>query len=134
MLNKLSEATGNRLSVEELKQYQVFTEVPLIVNAEGGFMKADIVLVKIVNRDIKDVIVIENKLSKATEFTKRQTEGFRAILKNGSADMKLKYKIDGFNWKNIHVSENNIYRFHDHGLPDGAIEIEKITGSMVKMK
>ncbi|MCR4701328.1 MAG: hypothetical protein K5757_10355 [Bacteroidaceae bacterium] len=123
MLNKLSEATGNRFSVEELKQYQVFTEVPL--ETTNGYMKADIVLVKVgAGEKIQDVIVIENKLSKGTAYTVRQKEGFGAILKNGSVEMTV--KSSNFKWKKIPVNSENIYKINDHGMPDCGIEKIKI--------
>ena len=111
----------------EWTKYQVFTEVPLVVNAEGGFMKADIVLVKFVGDDIKDVIVIENKLSKGTAYTVRQTEGFGTILKNGKVEMEIKYDVNLLKkGKKLSVESSKIFKIHDTGDPNGQIFVEKI--------
>ncbi|WP_327985441.1 hypothetical protein [Bergeyella porcorum] len=76
---------------KNLSEYQIITELPL--ETTNGFMKADIVFVKVnkTTDKIEDVIVIENKLSNGTTFTARQKEGFGAILQNGQHTMNVKY-------------------------------------------
>ncbi len=59
LLQVLADKVG--MPVEELKQYQVFTEVPL--ETTNGYMRADIVMLKVVDEIIVDAIVIENKLN-----------------------------------------------------------------------
>jgi hypothetical protein len=82
----------NKLNISDLHLYDVLTEVPLATS--GGFMKADVVLVKknAITQKITDVVIIENKLSKNTSYTIRQKEGFRAIG-NDAANLTVKYGI-----------------------------------------
>jgi hypothetical protein len=54
-------------------------------------MKADVLLIKKnALGKIEDTIIIENKLSQGTALTKRQKEGFGAII-NGQTSMTIKY-------------------------------------------
>ena len=104
-------------------------------------MKADIVLLKASSDgEIIDVIVIENKLSKTTEFTARQKEGFYAIAKSkDGCEMTVHYtvKCEGVELskgQTIKIGKDKIYRIHDHGESNGPIEIEKITDRIVNVK
>ena len=123
LLEKLADVV--KIPVKDLKQYQVFTEVPLIVNAEGGYMKADIVLLKLSESgdDILDVIIIENKLSEGTAFTARQKEGFGAIISQGSVEMEVKYKIENKAYtikkgQKLRVENCKICKINDRGNPN----------------
>ncbi len=69
-----------------LKQYEVYTEVPL--KTEGGFMKADVVFVKRGEFGFEDIIVVENKLSAGTNYTVRQKEGWKKLANGESLDVK----------------------------------------------
>ena len=73
-----------------LAKYEIYTEVPL--TTQGGFMKADIVFVKrkLANNTIDNVIIIENKLSSSTHFTKRQKEAWKKLA-NGE-DLYINYR------------------------------------------
>ncbi|MGV4460438.1 hypothetical protein ACQ1Q5_02770 [Ornithobacterium rhinotracheale] len=131
LFDELAEVSG--IPIKDLQKYDVLTEVPL--ETTGGFMKADIVLVLKDELDnISDVIIIENKLSKTTAFTKRQKEGFGAILQNGKHTMKVKYDVktneDYFLYKKqiISVSKDKIFKISDGGTDDiTKVTIEKIT-------
>lgn len=128
LFDELAEVSG--IPIKDLQKYDVLTEVPL--ETTGGFMKADIVLVLKggPKKSIKDVIIIENKLSKTTAFTKRQKEGFGAILQNGKHTMKVKYSMKGkySKIKDLIISKDKIYRFYDHGEDEiENVIIEKIT-------
>ena len=81
------------IPIDELKKYEIYKEVPLIT--EGGFMKADIVLVKRseATNEINDVIILENKLSQGTDYTPRQKEGWKKLA-NGE-DLEVKYSVEG---------------------------------------
>ena len=117
------------------------TEVPLTTT--GGYMKADIMLVKRnVDGVIEDVIIIENKLSAGTAFTERQKEGFGAIL-NGpiKTPMTVKYLVNlqdasknvikpGYFKADdiINASKSKIFKFSDSGTDDiGNVTISLIT-------
>ena len=83
-------------------------------------MKADIALIKQdkITGSVNDVIIIENKLNTTTSYTKRQREGFGAIINNKKKTIKVKYTVVGFNHKKnpeVEISKENIYRIHDHG-------------------
>ena len=82
-------------------------------------MKAYIVLIKYdEHRVVEDVVVIENKLNTTTSYTKRQREGFGAIINSKKQTIKVKYTVVGFNHKKnpeVEISKDNIYRIHDHG-------------------
>lgn len=115
------------LTADELKLYDVLTEVPLVTT--GGFMKADIVLIKKnALEKIEDTIIIENKLSQGTTLTKRQKEGFGAII-NGQTNMTVKYKVDWLipSQGPLTVSKNKIFKIADAGTDNIAnVTIEKI--------
>ncbi|MCU0351721.1 MAG: hypothetical protein MUF43_12990, partial [Flavobacterium sp.] len=119
------------LTKATLDQYLPLLEIPL--NTSGGFMKADILLVKrnAINPNIiDDAIVIENKLSQNTDLTDRQKEGFGAILR-GTTIMNVSYNIPLYNLtqnQDIPVSSDKIYKFYDHGTKDiSKVSIIKIT-------
>ncbi|WP_163400428.1 hypothetical protein [Flavobacterium fluviatile] len=116
------------LTVDELKLYDVLTEVPLVTT--GGFMKADVLLIKKnVLGKIEDTIIIENKLSQGTALTKRQKEGFGAII-NGQISMTIKYDKPGeilVREGPLTVSKNKIFKISDAGTDNIAnVKIEKI--------
>ena len=114
-------------NIDGLKEYAVLDEIPL--NTSGGFMKADILLVKRdSDNEVEDAIIIENKLSQNTDLTDRQKEGFGAII-GGSTFMKLPYAKDGLTMDdNIPVSKNKIFKFYDHGTKDiSKVSVIKIT-------
>ena len=115
---------------KNLSEYQIITELPL--ETSNGFMKADIVFIKInkTTDKIEDVIIIENKLSQSTAFTARQKEGFGSILQNGQHTMNVKYSRPNLDpkVKNLMISKDNIYRIYDHGKDNiNNVNIEKIT-------
>jgi len=114
LFNELSSKTGVPLDI--LKKYDIFTEVPL--QTPGGYMKADIVLIKRGEKRIEDVIVIENKLSQTTDFTTRQKEGWKKIA-NGE-EMKVKYPINenGLTLnanEALKIEKDKVFKFADHG-------------------
>ena len=136
IVNALSNANSNllkkfeKITGKNLSEYQIITELPL--ETTNGFMKADIVLVLKggPKNSIKDVIIIENKLSQSTAFTARQKEGFGAILQNGQHTMNVKYSRPNLDpkVKNLIISKDNIYRIYDHGKDNiNNVNIEKIT-------
>lgn len=104
------------MTVEELKGYELVTEVPL--KTANGFMKADVLLIKrggTANK-VQDVILIENKLSANTAFTTRQIEGWRKIAQKQSMDIiydRLPQIIvkDG----PITISPSKTFKFSDSG-------------------
>nr|WP_311521608.1 hypothetical protein [uncultured Porphyromonas sp.] len=102
----------------DLKDYELITELPL--ETANGYMKADIALIKQdkITGSVNDVIIIENKLNTTTSYTKRQREGFGAIINSKKQTIKVKYTVVGFNHKKnpeVEISKENIYRIHDHG-------------------
>lgn len=127
LFDDLAKETG--IPLDQLKNYDVLTEVPL--ETTGGFMRADAVLIKRnVLGKIDDVIIIENKLSQGTQFTIRQKEGFSAII-NGQKEMKIKYTpqdtdlLNGI--KSLQVSKDKIFKIADHGADNVSnTTIEKI--------
>ncbi|NJB35910.1 hypothetical protein [Croceivirga sp. JEA036] len=109
-------------SKSDWHKYDVFEELPL--ETTNGFMKGDVVLVK--KNDfgqIEDVIVIENKLSKGTDLTVRQTEGFGAVI-NTSDGLSMKVKYEVVNKKNANtridagvyltIKKENCLKISDH--------------------
>ncbi len=115
------------LTKATLDQYQPLLEIPL--NTSGGFMKADILLVKRdSDNEVEDAIIIENKLSQNTELTDRQKEGFCQILSTGN--IKPKNPLANF-WNSNFVftkMTNKIFKFYDHGTKDiSKVSIIKIT-------
>lgn len=100
-----------------LHEYEMLTEVPLTTS--GGFMKADIMLVKrTTDGTVEDIVVIENKLSKFTDYTERQTEGFKAIGTAGS--IKAEVPLKGFWAKGnlLSVQQSKCIKLFDHGKDD----------------
>ena len=96
----------------------------------NGYMKADIALIKYDAFDnIVDAFIIENKLSGTTSYTKRQIEGFRAIVKNKHQTMRVMYGRENLNvnTKEKQIKADNIYRIHDHGIDNLlSVEIQRI--------
>ncbi len=121
LFNELSSKTGVPLDI--LKKYDIFTEVPL--QTPGGYMKADIVMIKRTPDGIEDVIVIENKLSQTTDFTTRQKEGWKKIA-NGE-EMRVVYErrvtdnnkvvILEVNEK-LKINSDRVFKISDHGKAD----------------
>ena len=109
-------ATKLNITPQQLGQYQVLKEIPL--NTTGGFMKADILLIKRNQFDpniIDDAIVIENKLSVRSPLTNRQIEGFGAII-DGQTVMYLPYAKDGLTTTDvIPVSKEKIFKCVGNG-------------------
>ncbi|MEP6930837.1 MAG: polymorphic toxin-type HINT domain-containing protein, partial [Flavobacterium sp.] len=125
LFEDLAENLG--LTTKELELYDVLTEVPLVTT--GGFMKADVLLIKKnALGKIEDTIIIENKLSQGTALTKRQKEGFGAII-NGESSMTVKYKVDWLlpSQGPLSVSKNKIFKIAGAGTDNIAnVTIEKI--------
>jgi hypothetical protein len=107
-------------------------------------MKADVVLVKksADGLEIEDVIIIENKLSKTTDFTDRQKEGFKAIGNGTDANptkMRIEYEAkDGLKIDQgpLEVKPSQCFRISDHGNSTQPINlnIEKIDYSKIVVK
>ncbi|WP_258101843.1 hypothetical protein [Marinoscillum pacificum] len=78
---QLFDDLANKLKIDPsvLREYEIYKEVPLLT--EGGFMKADLVLVKRGDFGLEEVIVIENKLSSGTDYTIRQKEGWKKLAR-----------------------------------------------------
>lgn len=125
LFEDLAENLG--LTTKELELYDVLTEVPLVTTTTGGFMKADVLLIKKnALGKIEDTIIIENKLSQGTALTKRQKEGFGAII-NGQTSMTIKYDVR-INQNSqlpylrsndiITVSKDKIFKIADAGTDD----------------
>jgi len=117
LFQKLADALG--MTVEDLAKYEVLREVPL--NTIGGFMKADIMLVKRDEfKNVTDAIIIENKLSSGTAFTLRQKEGFGAVI-SGHNSMEITYDIK--------LNEVNIEPYFTKGdkIPTNSNKIVKIS-------
>lgn len=93
--SSIRQQIATKLGLANLNDYQMVSEVPF--NVIGGFMKTDMLFVKIIGGNIVDIIVVENKLSQATSFTIRQNTGF-TYIKNatGSVDMNVTYNWDIF--------------------------------------
>ena len=68
---------------------------------------------------ITDAIIIENKLSVTTAFTKRQKEGFGSVI-NGQKSLKIKYGIKGLadDIKELKINKDKIFKISDHGTDD----------------
>lgn len=115
----------------DLKDYGLETELPL--ETTNGYMKADIMLIKqdkITGR-VNDVIIIENKLNTTTPYTKRQKEGFGAIVNNIKHTMKVKYSRSNFNVNRnptLTIEKHKIFRIDDHGTDNiSNVNINKIS-------
>ncbi len=99
-----------------LNEYQLLTEVQLFTT--NGYTKADILLVRKVGDEIEDIIYIENKLSKGTDFTERQGEALKIIKHEGKLTVKSSTDnilpkgivIDFPTYKSVKIS--------DHGSTD----------------
>ncbi|NDV70445.1 hypothetical protein, partial [Dysgonomonas sp. 25] len=130
LLKLLADETG--IPIAELRKYDILKEVP--IQTSGGFMRADIMLIKKNAKEkIEDVIIIENKLSQTTAFTQRQKEGFGTII-NGVEERKIEYEIKHkgevyFSKDNpLKISKNRIFKMSDTGTDDiSRVTINKIT-------
>ena len=132
--NDLAELMGydinDAVSMEKFKNYikdfELLEEIPLITS--GGFMKADILLIKRTPDGIEDAIIIENKLSQNTAFTVRQKEGFGAII-DGQLSMKTKYVTSNLAKDlDIPISKDKIFKFNDAGTDNITnVTVSKIT-------
>ena len=117
----------------DLKDYELITELPL--ETANGYMKADIALIKQdkITGSVNDVIIIENKLNTTTSYTKRQKEGFGAIINNKTHTMKVKYSRPNFNVDNsptLIIKSDNIFRVDDHGTDNiSNVNINRIKNS-----
>ncbi|MEO1049145.1 MAG: hypothetical protein AAFX87_00875 [Bacteroidota bacterium] len=104
----------------DLNEYtDIITEVPL--NTSGGYMKADVVLIKRNEFEvIQDVIIIENKLSPGTKLTERQIEGFGLIKSSsGRTDMEVRYARGSLKADQIiKVDKAKCVKISDHGTKD----------------
>lgn len=114
-----------------INDYHIFTEVQLTTT--NGYMKADALLVKYNSNDeIIDVILIENKLSKGTDYTIRQKEAFKILKADGKikvnypADAKYNsnYKLE--KGKEINIAQSKAIKIHDEGSASGQKFIENI--------
>lgn len=117
------------MTADELSLYEILDEIPL--NTSGGFMKADVLLLKRNILDptkIDDAIIIENKLSLGTALTTRQKEGFGAII-GGQTNMKTTYATNSLGVNiDIPVSNQKIFKLYDHGSDNiSNVDILKIT-------
>ncbi|WP_289658118.1 fibronectin type III domain-containing protein [Flavobacterium panacagri] len=118
--SKLFISLKSTLGISDLESYTILKEVALTTS--GGFMKADILFVKknLITQLIEDIVIVENKLSKTTDYTDRQKEGFGAIL-NGTKTMNVKFSVfyNGTEYiaanTLIPVSKNKIIKIYDHG-------------------
>lgn len=120
---KLFDDLASKLGIDPavLRQYDIYNEVPLLT--EGGFMKADVVLVKRGGFGYDDIIVIENKLSATTDYTVRQKEGWKKLA-NGES-LNVKCSMEGVDAKgNMTTFEKGgafesakvkSYKISDHG-------------------
>ena len=131
LFNNLAKELG--MTADQLKLYEILDEIPL--NTTGGFMKADVMLVKRNAFDatkIDDAIIIENKLSAGTAFTVRQKEGFGAII-GGQTEMRIHNDVIGTGLTRnqlIPVSNQKIFKMFDHGTDDiSKVSIQKITST-----
>jgi hypothetical protein len=115
-------------TADELATYEILEETPL--NTSGGFMKADILLIKrnAAGTGVTDAIIIKNKLSTGTQLTTRQKEGFGAII-GGQTSMKTNYATPSLGPNiDIPVSNQKIFKIYDHGTDDiSKVNIEKIS-------
>lgn len=114
----------------DLDGYVVFQELPIKVpistNTPGGFMKADVVLIKYDELgEIDDIIVIENKLRGTTDFTPAQTSKFTDV-KSAPAESTVGFEIkfgrtssDGSKTLNaesvLNVSRDRVLKISDSG-------------------
>lgn len=116
----------NKLGID-LSTYTVHTEIPFEVpvtsSTPGGFMKADVVLIKTGPLGIEDVIVIENKLNFSTSFTPAQTMKFTEV-KNaspGAVSFKVKFNRpdDGLTLgQQLSVDRSKVIKINDSGSDD----------------
>ncbi len=116
--------------IPNLHEYEILTEVPL--STSGGFMKADIMLVKRTSdkAGIEDIVIIENKLSSGTDLTERQLEGFAQISKTGTItarEAKAGYWNGQYEFKNL---REKCVKLFDHGKDD----VQVVEASMIKIQ
>ncbi|MBC6111319.1 hypothetical protein ACFOG5_08925 [Pedobacter fastidiosus] len=138
IFNLIADKLG--MDVVELSRYKVFEEVafevPVTAKTPGGFMKADVVLVKYdaSGRFIEDVIVIENKLSATTAFTDAQKLKFTEV-KNASDGSKVEFKLKFDNDKlkldkgtSLNAHKDKVLKINDGGTSS----VENITANDVR--
>jgi hypothetical protein len=112
-----------------IENYHVVKEVRLSVTLPDGtktYMKADAVLIDL-NPDgsIKDVIIIENKLSQTTEFTNNQKAGWKKLKQDGKISLVdghlnvegISNKIEPPNGE-LSVPQGRVLKIADHGEPN----------------
>ena len=87
-------------------------------NTTNGFTKADILLVKKTGDQIDDIIYIENKLSKGTNFTQRQKEGLSIIKNEGQLTVKASGGTVLPQNTIIDLNQSKCIKISDHGNPD----------------
>jgi hypothetical protein len=107
-----------------IENYHVATEVRLSVTLPDGtetYMKADAVLIDYdpVSKRVKDVIIIENKLSQSTDFTENQKAGWRELHQNGKIGVESgSIKIEGgptIVTPELNVPQGRVLKVADHG-------------------
>ena len=148
---KTSLATKLGMTVTEIEEYTVFKEVQLWVGNQK-YMIADAVLIKYVNGNIADVIILESKISGSTAFTVRQKEGWKKLFNTlnsqdkGALTVKApKLSEDGGTTltanQTLRVHKNKIRKIHDEGdengsftVPDSPINIEAYKNYIYKPK
>ena len=122
------------ISRDLASEYKVFTEVQFWTNSsKGEFMIADIVLVKYEGTRVADVILVENKLSQATDYTQRQEAGWNLINKEGKLEVKARKESEIVSDQKrleegslITFDSDKLLKVHDDGKPDGLFHFEKI--------
>lgn len=131
-----------KAGISNLDDYVVFTEVPL--KTSGGFMKADVMLVRRnIRGEVDDVVLVENKLSKGTAYTDRQREGFGQIGQAPNTTMTVEYGVtnsDGISLAadvSIPITRSKCFKISDHGNTDNvgflnASDVEFVDFSKIK--
>lgn len=120
------------LGISDLDVYKVEKQVHIFVdNKKSSYMIADLILYKEENGRVVDVIIIEIKLRKTTEYTIRQRTTFNNILTQNltelhtrSVDIRGLRNLQGFPTKNIQLIK--IYSRNDNANVKDFV-IEKIT-------
>lgn len=111
----------------DLSTYTVHTEIPFEVpvtsSTPGGFMKADVVLIKTGPLGIEDVIVIENKLNFSTNFTPAQTMKFSEVKNASPGTVQFKVKFSRPNdglvaGQQLSVDRSKVVKINDSGSDD----------------
>ncbi|WP_235297999.1 hypothetical protein [Portibacter marinus] len=114
----------------DLDGYTLLREVPFIVpitsSTPGGFMKADIILIKYddLTNEIDDIIIIENKLRGTTDFTPAQTLIFNKVKSDSglaTIDFVVKFNRPQYNLianQILQVARDKIVRISDSGTSE----------------